>query len=273
MRYATAAVLIAAILALVIWGLPWFFAALSLIICLVAAWEMCAALKNAGYPPVMPLAISAVPIVFLLLFLGQALWAAVAVAAMLLALLCMRVFQPDMPLHRLVSTVFVWAYPSLPVWGLALLGFAQPVKSAQALIILAIGASAFADSIAMFGGMLFGKHKLCPRVSPKKTVEGLAFQIFGGVFGALACYFVFRQWFPGTFFDNALWWQIITIGLLVAGVTTLGDLCASSIKRACKIKDFGHLLPGHGGMLDRVDGIMWAACAVWFYAKLVGWIA
>ena len=153
------------------------------------------------------------------------------------------------------------------------MGFAEPLRSAQALIVLTMGASALADTIAMFGGMLFGKHKLCPRVSPKKTVEGLAFQILGGVFGAFVCYFVFRQWFPGSFFDSAAWWHVTACGLLVAGVTALGDLCASSLKRACGIKDFGHLLPGHGGMLDRVDGIIWSSCAVWFFAKLIGWIA
>ena len=105
------------------------------------------------------------------------------------------------------------------------------------------------DTMALFTGMALGKHKLCPRISPKKTVEGA---IGGWFFGALISY-VFAH-----FFITALDSHVIMI------LGQIGDLSFSMIKRHFNIKDFGNLIPGHGGVLDRCDSLIF--CLIYFVA-------
>lgn len=112
------------------------------------------------------------------------------------------------------------------------------------------------DTFAYFTGMLFGKHKLIPDVSPKKTVEGA----IGGVFFCILAFIAFALVY------NNLWvaeggrllplWLMAIIGLVTAVVSMVGDLTMSLIKRHYGIKDYGRILPGHGGFLDRFDSVI-----------------
>lgn len=111
------------------------------------------------------------------------------------------------------------------------------------------------DTFALFTGMLFGKHKLAPAVSPKKTIEGA---IGGSVFGVL----VFIA--AGLISENVIGVDVDLPLLAVAGLLTsvigqFGDLFMSVIKRHCNVKDFGNIMPGHGGVLDRFDSLIFAA--------------
>ena len=116
--------------------------------------------------------------------------------------------------------------------------------------------SAFcSDAFALFAGMLFGKHKLAPELSPKKTVEGS----IGGFAGAVACtclygFIVYRVW--GLIPNYGM---LILFGILGSGISQLGDLSFSYIKRQYGIKDYGNILPGHGGVLDRFDSVIFCA--------------
>lgn len=114
---------------------------------------------------------------------------------------------------------------------------------------------ALSDTGGLFAGAYFGKHKLSPRISPKKSVEGLIGSMLFAVIGA-----VIMCWaaYPYEQFISKLWVPIV-MGVMVAIVGTFGDLCASMIKRDIGIKDMGHLLKGHGGVMDRVDSILIAA--------------
>ena len=108
------------------------------------------------------------------------------------------------------------------------------------------------DSLAYFTGVFFGKHKLCPEISPKKTIEGFA----GGVLGT-GIVFLLMAYFNNLFFDgNFNLILIFVIGILSAIISALGDLVASQIKREYGVKDYGSLLPGHGGILDRCDSLI-----------------
>ena len=107
------------------------------------------------------------------------------------------------------------------------------------------------DTGAYLVGCAFGKHKLCPVISPKKTVEGLFGGFLGGIVGMIA-YALVLQFFFG-FTVNYLYAGIY--GILGAGFATFGDLMFSVIKRQTGIKDYGKLLPGHGGILDRFDSV------------------
>jgi phosphatidate cytidylyltransferase len=107
------------------------------------------------------------------------------------------------------------------------------------------------DTGAYLIGCAFGKHKLCPLISPKKTVEGLFGGFLGGIVGMIV-YGLVLQYFFG-FTVNYLF--AVLYGVLGAGFATFGDLMFSVIKRQTGIKDYGKLLPGHGGILDRFDSV------------------
>ena len=120
----------------------------------------------------------------------------------------------------------------------------------------------FADSGAYLIGKQIGKHKLSPRLSPKKTWEGYLGGILFGVLGGMLFAWLWRDQIPVTLLNGAV------IGLFMASLTTLGDLGESMIKRQAGMKDSSHILPGHGGIFDRIDTWLWAS-ALGYY--LISW--
>jgi phosphatidate cytidylyltransferase len=116
------------------------------------------------------------------------------------------------------------------------------------------------DTFAYLTGVLFGKHPLAPKISPKKTIEGLlgslVFTIAGG---AMAFHYIM----------GAEWWLGALAGLLTVFTATSGDLIESALKRDMAIKDMGNLLPGHGGIMDRLDSVLFAAPALWLALEIV----
>jgi len=116
------------------------------------------------------------------------------------------------------------------------------------------------DSFAFLVGKNFGKHKLFPSVSPKKTVEGL---LGGLVFSLLAGLFISKY---QTDFSLINW---LIIALIVSILGTVGDLVESKFKRQADIKDSGTIMPGHGGVLDRLDSLLFAAPFVYLYINFI----
>jgi phosphatidate cytidylyltransferase len=116
------------------------------------------------------------------------------------------------------------------------------------------------DTFAYLTGVLIGKHPLAPKISPKKTIEGLlgalVFTIAGG---AIAFHYIM----------GAEWWLGALAGLLTVFTATSGDLIESALKRDMAIKDMGNLLPGHGGIMDRLDSVLFAAPALWLALEIV----
>ena len=119
------------------------------------------------------------------------------------------------------------------------------------------------DTCAYCVGMLFGKHKLTPLLSPKKTVEGAV----GGVLGAALLGLIF-----GAVFGSRMA-EIVNppaACAISAVISQIGDLAASAIKRNHNVKDYGHLIPGHGGVLDRFDSMIFTAPAIFFALTFLG---
>lgn len=145
--------------------------------------------------------------------------------------------------------------PWLSVWDLYLMG------SHGRYVLLLLSIVFMGDTGAYFTGRQFGRHKLAPRYSPKKTWEGLFGGLVMSVIGALLMNLVFKE-------SLGPHWLIITAAIMggVAGV--LGDLVESNFKRFAQVKDSGTIFPGHGGFLDRSDSIIFAAPTVWlvFYS-------
>ena len=114
--------------------------------------------------------------------------------------------------------------------------------------------------MAYFTGYFLGKHKLCPKISPKKTIEGS----IGGIIGSVVLSALF-----GYFFFERILIHCIIIGIIGGIVSQFGDLTASVFKRKMGIKDYGNLIPGHGGILDRFDSVLFTAPMVYYYIMLV----
>ncbi|MCD7827568.1 MAG: phosphatidate cytidylyltransferase [Clostridiales bacterium] len=110
------------------------------------------------------------------------------------------------------------------------------------------------DAFAYIVGRRIGKHKLCPEISPKKSVEGAVGGVLGAAVFNLILFFVFDYFFFTT--HSIKWWEIAIISVILSIISMFGDLSASIIKRNHGIKDFGKILPGHGGVMDRFDSCL-----------------
>ena len=139
-----------------------------------------------------------------------------------------------------------------------------------ALITMAFAIAFCTDGAAYFGGGAFGKHKLCPAVSPKKTVEGAVAGVVGGIAGAYIIRMVFfaalHTPMPGV-------QTTLALGLIGSLAGQIGDLTASLLKRHSGIKDYGNLFPGHGGVMDRLDSVFFTLIVLYCYTLVLtpGW--
>lgn len=200
--------------------------------------------------------------------------AAICFFAAAVALLSLLVARHEETTPENLGVAFLCAvYPTLL---LALLTLANHIEGSETLAEFALNSdlailfifviSPFADSLAyVFGRFLKGKFpkKMAPVVSPNKTVIGGIGGLVGGIVGAAILYFAYNA-VAGSFDDMAIWLPVyLLIGLLTAAATEFGDLVESCIKRKADIKDMGRLMPGHGGILDRIDGTQFAAVTVY----------
>ena len=133
------------------------------------------------------------------------------------------------------------------------------------LIILPFLAAFISDAFALFAGMLFGKHKLAPELSPKKTVEGAA----GGFLGAVIALLLYGLLLEKVWGLQVSYPLLVLYGALGSLVSQLGDLSFSYIKREYGIKDYGNILPGHGGVLDRFDSVIFCAPLIELLVRLL----
>lgn len=177
--------------------------------------------------------------------------------------------RPGGPLADTAATALGVLYPALLAGGAVALREASAVTDLQAFwltttVLVCVWGS---DSFAYAAGRLFGKHKLFPRVSPNKTWEGSV----GGLVGALALAALAKTFVLA---DVLTWGDVAAIGVFCGAASQLGDLAESQLKRAAGVKDSGTWIPGHGGMLDRIDAAVIAIALVAAYAEAVrGWIA
>jgi phosphatidate cytidylyltransferase len=192
------------------------------------------------------------PAMVLAAYFGGAYHLVVAFGATVLLILLQRLFLGAHGFVRDVSaSVFIAAYvPFMLSFAMLLMRADDGAARVFALVLLVAGT----DTGGYIAGVLFGRHPMAPRISPKKTWEGLAGSVILNLaMGSAFFVFVFeRPWFYGAI-----------SGVVLALVGTLGDLAESVIKRDLGIKDMSSLLPGHGGIMDRLDSVIPSAFAAW----------
>lgn len=182
------------------------------------------------------------------------------IAAAVLALLLASVLTYGRPGALVLQDVCVMAVAGLVIpWAFSSMLQLRMLPHGAGMVLMPLVAAFCSDSAALFTGMACGRHKMAPLVSPHKTVEGALGGIAGGVVGIVIFRIVF---YFCTLVPLHIGWCVV-IGLAGALMGELGDLSFSVIKRQVGIKDYGRLLPGHGGVLDRFDSVLFAAPMIW----------
>ncbi|MFH9088324.1 phosphatidate cytidylyltransferase [Streptomyces sp. NPDC017673] len=220
----------------------------------VGLWELTSRLQERKgiKAPLVPLAVGGAAMVVAGYVRGaEGAWVAMALTA-LAALVWRMTEPPENYLRDVTAGLFAAFYVPFLATFVAMMLTADdgPWRVLTFLLLTVVS-----DTGAYAVGWRFGKHKLAPRISPGKTREGLLGAVlFAMVAGALCMQFLI---------DDGSWWQGLLLGLAVAASATLGDLGESMIKRDLGIKDMGTLLPGHGGIMDRLDSLLPTAPVVW----------
>ena len=276
-RIVTAAILII-IMALGIWFQGWPLRVILLISMLMSTSEMYRAFRRINYDPVRWSGY----VYCVLAVLAQAYYATLnAMFALIIGLLLAMtviVFKGKVAFDSLVSTVFPMLYPGLFFSLIITLQDLNTRTASTLALILTFFIASVNDTFALFIGLRFGKHKLSPEISPKKSVEGSIAGLISSVLFAMLVPWVtgmIAAKHPQIAADLAAsplppLWAFGVLGLIAGGLSQIGDLVASLVKRHCGIKDFGTIFPGHGGMLDRMDGILFCGVACYVFFKIYG---
>jgi phosphatidate cytidylyltransferase len=188
-------------------------------------------------------------------WVGPPLWPMVALVSLTALLLRVGEFTATVPAAAL--TLLGATYLGALGGTLAGLRLLEPVTLAPWRIVLLLAIIMVSDTAAFFVGSAIGRRKLAPGISPGKSVEGAAGGLVGGIAGALA---VWAAGLPGV-----PAWHAGVLGFVVAILGILGDLLESLLKRWAGVKDSGRLFPGHGGMLDRLDSLLFGAPILYYY--------
>ena len=243
----------------------WTFYAVLVAASFLSIWEMYAALQRVGYRP-----LRWTGLVFSVLIVPAGYFGGMEAVLALLAMLgfasmAHRLFHPECTLKDILSSVFTLFYIGIPFILIFFTFRLRPEAYGLLAVLTAIACSLNSDVFAFFAGTLFGRRKLSPEISPNKTVEGSAGGVIGSVLtGVVLCLWVQRIWGLSIGLEH-----FIVLGVLCSVTAQTGDLVASSVKRMAGIKDFGTLFPGHGGMLDRIDSILFTVPVVFVYYKYI----
>ena len=240
----------AIILSLLIWK-PLFMLIVGAAV-VVAIWEMHQGLKARDIDiPQEPLMLGGVVMVVVAYLFGPpALVTATAVTALVTMLWLLRRGVPGYVQNATASVFTIVYVPFLGAFVALLLSEDEGVKAIITFIVVTVAS----DIGGYAAGVLFGKHPMAPVISPKKSWEG-----FAG--SALSC--VVAGYLCVVHLLGGDWWVGVVLGLIAVVMATLGDLCESVIKRDLGIKDMSQVIPGHGGLMDRLDSLLATIAPIW----------
>jgi len=181
-------------------------------------------------------------------------------------------FHPIYSTQHSITTTFSLIYPSIMLTFMMALNYIPFLNMRAAAILLLFFAAPLTDTFAYAFGSIIRGPLLAPKISPKKTIAGAIGGLFGGIVAGLIVFLFLHlnvSFFSMSPITNLDILHLPLMGLIASVFTQCGDLLASMIKRRAGAKDFGTLLPGHGGVMDRVDGMILAAVSILFYSQVL----
>lgn len=270
-RILTGAVLIALVAALLYFDIPWLITLCSALVALLAALEFRGLAVQAGSRIPLWWVIVAIAL-FFAVSATRPLEPLTAVSFLLLLLFTAATFRSplDRVLPETAAGLFLLVYIAFP---LSLVPRILALEEGTVLLLFLFLCVWCGDIAALYVGKAFGRRKLAPSISPNKTWEGALASVLGSIlFGmgliALGNWLATRG--PGytRLATTEPWWQFLLLAILLNIAAQLGDLVESALKRGVGLKDSGTLLPGHGGILDRIDALLVATPVLWFVLVL-----
>lgn len=260
-RLATAAVFVPLLLWLLYLAPGWSFLILVFVAIVVASAELFAMTMPGARLAQAWGVVASLGVASVVLFLQRADVLVGTMGALVVAGFLVSLVQPE-PIERAAQRMG-WAIAGPLYTGglIATLALLHQQEHGGSWVVLAMMFAWLSDTGGYFAGRAFGKHKLYEKVSPKKTIEGAIGGLGGSVAGALLAHFWFLPVLP--LLDGVI------LAVVAGAIGQAGDLCESLIKRSVGVKDSGSILPGHGGLLDRIDALVFTGAVTWAY---VAWV-
>ena len=204
------------------------------------------------------------------------LYLSIEIPVIFIVMFVFSFFNKKITMGRIISTAFIMFYPiSLLIFTLSINNIhpANVVASPELIgffgLAILFATSMLSDTMAYLVGVTVKGPKLCPDLSPKKTVSGAIGGLIGGFAGAMLIFMLCRvealSFFGFSDFSSVPFFHFAIMGVIGSVFTQMGDLAASYFKRACGIKDFSDAFPGHGGYMDRIDGLMFNSLFIYLY--------
>jgi len=257
-------------LALVFFGSKWLITLAAALIAVLAGWECLGLAEKCGAKPPRIAVSAALSILFAVNFEApdQTL---ILFAGLCLILLVYCTFRS--PIDRVLmdasSSVFTLAYVGLALLAIPIL---REQSNGPSLVVFLLFVVWAGDIVALYVGRAWGERKLAPSISPNKTWAGAIGSVLGSVLVTAGLYGLsveLAKWnFTKLSFADEMWWYWLVMAAVVNIAAQVGDLAESALKRSAGMKDSGSLLPGHGGVLDRIDALLLAAPVLWFIQTL-----
>lgn len=231
-------------------------------VAVLSVYEMGSVMGAKGFSPFLGALYACAALMYAALELYGALGLALCIALCVMLTVSERLWNKKRTMEDIVCSLFIAIYPLL---FYAILAYVVHTIGRTAMLLCFAG-PLLSDTAAYFAGTALGKHKLCPEISPKKTVEGSIAGLFGGALGGLTAWAVGHLWAGELIPSLGI---VLILGLLCSVVGQVGDLFASMIKRWAGVKDYGTIFPEHGGVMDRLDSVLFCAPIGLLYVLLI----
>lgn len=276
-RVLTALILIPLVLLLVFLGprWQWLFTLAVAGVAMLAAWEFLGLAEKTGANPPRIAALAAVFALFACSYEWPAQSTAeIGILSLGLLIYCIFSRPVEQVLADAATSIFCLFYTGFTLVALPALR-ENPEGNGPSLVTFLLCVVWAGDTAAYYVGRVWGRHKMTPHLSPNKSWEGAAASVAGGLFAAgvlLGLYHLLQRENVAVLSYPEETWYWVVLAMVVNVAAQVGDLAESALKRSAGVKDSGSLLPGHGGVLDRIDALILAAPALWYALLIHQWL-